>query len=380
MASSVRRLLENEKLLDTATRVVIALIIATVLAIIGYRYYFYNIKQVEELPVNKTILELENQVRKNPLNITYRIQLASAYIAVKRWDDAIRQCLEVLKVDKENQAALTMAGFAYMQKGEYNKALEMYKKEIDTYAGAGMALENKYLEEALFNTGVIYWKKGDLDKALYYVNRAALIRRTDADVMFFLGRLYYEKGLLNNAETYFQKAIRFDPKYLDAHYGLAKVYEKMGLLGMAVNEYERAYSIDSKRKEFREKSDELLEKLVSKTEKDPSFENLIQLGFAYMGRKEWDNCFKVLEKAVKMQPENPQGYYALGYAYERAWANFKDKDEVKANSYKTKAIEAYDNCLQRDKEYEGALAGKKRITLGITEEEVILRDVKVKKQ
>jgi tetratricopeptide (TPR) repeat protein len=380
MASRVRSIIENEKFLDYAIRTVVSLIIAVILIIIGYRYYFYNVKQVENLRVNQVIKELEAQVRKNPLNINARIQLASAYISVKRYDDAIQQCLEVLKVDKENQAALTMAGFAYMQKGEYNKALEMYKKEIDTYASAGMALENKYLEEALFNTGVIYWKKGDLDKAIYYVNRAALIRRTDADVHFFLGRLYYEKGLLNNGETYFQKAIRFDPKYLDAHVGLARVYEKLKLYGMAVNEYERAYAIDNTKKEFREKSDQLLEKLENMAEKNPEFETLVQLGYAYMGRKEWDKAYKSIKKAIELKPDDPLGYYALGYTYEREWAYYRDKDSLRAEKARTEALKAYDKCISIDKEYEGALAGKKRIQLGITEEEVILRDVKVIKK
>lgn len=379
MASRVRNILENEKFLDYAIRTAVALIIAVLLAIAGYRYYFYNVKQVENLRVNQVIKDLESQVRKNPLNINARIQLASAYISVKRWDDAIQQCLEVLKVDKENQAALTMAGFAYMQKSDYNKALEMYEKEIDTYGSAGMALENKYLEDALFNTGVIYWKKGNLDKAIYYVNRAALIRRTDADVHFFLGRLYYEKGLLTNAEMYFQKAIRFDPKYLDAHAGLAKVYEKMKLYGMAVNEYERAYAIDNTQKEFKEKSDSLLEKLEKMAEEKPDFETLVQLGYAYMGRKEWKKAYEAINKAIELEPKDALGYYALGYAYEREWADYKDKDPARAEKARAEALKAYDKCLSIDKEYEGALAGKKRITLGITEEEVIIRDVKVRK-
>lgn len=380
MSSVTRRILDNERFLDIAIRTTIFLIIVVLAVFAGYRYYFYNVKLAEELPVNKVILELEEQVRKNPLDTNARIQLASAYIAVKRWDDAIQQCHEVLKIDKENQAALTMAGFAYMQKEEWDKALEMYEKEIEIYSVAGMTFENKYLEEAYFNAGVIYWKLGDLDKAIYNVNRAALIRRADADVFFFLGRLYYEKGLLANAEENFQKAIRFVPNYYDAHIGLARVYEKMGLLGMAVNEYERAYRIDDSKKDVREKADEVFEKLKSEAEGNPTVDNLVQLGYAYMGRHEFEQAYEVLNRAREKEPDNPLVYYALGYTYEREWALNRDSNPTKAEELKKKAVEAYDKCLELDPEYQGALAGKKRIELGVTEEEVILRDVKVKSE
>lgn len=378
MSVSIRRVLDNERFLDLAIKILIALLFLTVAAFFAYRYYFYDVQLREKLPPYQALRQLEEEVRKNPLNINARIQLASAYIAVKRYDDAIRQCYEVLKVDKENQAAMVMAGFAYIEKGEYDEAIKILKKEIDTYAGAGFALENRWLADAYFYTGVAYWKKGNLDKAIYNVGRAALIRRTDADTHFFLGRLYYEKKLYTNAETYFQKAISFDPKYVDAHYGLAKVYEKMGLLGMAVNEYERTYRLNSKIKEAKEKSDELFKKLKSTVDKKPTVDNLIQLGYACMGRRDFVSAYKALDMAAELEPNNPSVLYAFGYVLEREWAEQKDKDSVAAQKLKKKAEEYYKKTLKLDPEYEGAMAGLRRLQLGISEEEVIKRRIKVK--
>lgn len=378
MPSFSKGLFDNERFLNIAIRTIIALVILVILVFVGYRYYFYNVQLKEEIPVNQAVKQLEEQVRKNPLDTGLRIQLASAYISLQRWDDAIQQCHEVLKVDKENQDALTMAGFAYMKKGEYDKALEMYQKEIDIYAAAGMSMENKSLEEAYFNSGVIYWKKGDLDKAIYHVNRAALIRRTDADVWFFLGRLYYEKGLLNNAEKSFQKSIKFVPNFVDAHIGLGKVYEKMGLLGLAINEYERAYREDEKLKDIREKADSLFEDIQNETE-NPTAENLIQLGFAYIGRHEFDKAYEALERASELEPKNPKVYYALGYAYEREWAQYKGNDKDRAGELEEKARKYYNKCLELDKDYQGAHSGLQRLDLGLTQEEVIERDIEVRK-
>lgn len=378
MSVTTRKFLDNEKFLNLAIKILIALIIITVAAFFAYRYYYYDIQLREKIPAYQALRQLEKEVRKNPLNINARIQLATAYIAVKQYDDAIQQCYEVLKVDKENQAAMVLAGFSYVEKGEYDEAIKILKKEIDTYSGAGFAMENRWLADAFFYTGVAYWKKKDLDKAIYHVNRAALIRRTDADTNFFLGRLYFEKKLYNNAETYFQKAISFDPKYIDAHYGLARVYERMDLLGIAVNEYERTYRLNPKLKDAKEKSDELFDKLSATVDKSPTVDNLIQLGYACMGRRDFVSAYKALDKAIREEPENPSVYYALGYVVEREWAEQRDKDTVAAQKLKKKAEDYYKKTLELDSEYEGAMAGLKRIQLGIAEEEVIKRRVKVK--
>ncbi len=378
MSTTTRKFLDNEKLLNLAIRILIALIILTAAALLAYRYYYYNIQLREKIPAYQALRQLEKEVRKNPLNINARIQLASAYIAVKQYDDAIQQCYEVLKVDKENQAAMVLAGFSYVEKGEYDEAIKILKKEIDTYSGAGFAMENRWLADAFFYTGVAYWKKKDLDKAIYHVSRAALIRRTDADTSFFLGRLYYEKKLYNNAETYFQRAISFDPKYIDAHYGLARVYERMDLLGMAVNEYERTYRLNPKLKDAKEKSDELFDKLSATVDKSPTVDNLIQLGYACMGRRDFVSAYKALDRAIRKEPENPSVYYALGYVVEREWAEQKDKNTVAAQKLKKKAEDYYKKTLELDPEYEGAMAGLKRIQLGIAEEEVIKRRIKVR--
>lgn len=388
--SLVRRgLLDNERVLDIAIRVVVALIVLTLVGFVGARYYFDTVELQKELPAYKAMKDLENAVRKNPLDLAARTKLASAYISLRMWDKAIEQCNEVLKVDKENQACLTMAGFASMQKGDFTSALKYYEKEIDTYSYAGYAFENKWLEEAYFNAGVIYWKKKNLDKAISYVNSAALIRRTDADVWFFLGRLYYEKKLYNNAEQAFSKALRFVPNYPDALLGLGKVYEKTDMWGMAINYYERAYRADNKLEEARERSDALMEKLAAranrvdvKKAKPEDAEVLIQLGFAHMGRRRFDEAYEAFEKAILIDPKNATAYYAYGYAYEREWAFEKGKLDATTTTplleqLKKKATEKYNKALALDPEYEGALAGIKRLRLGVAEEEVIQREVKV---
>jgi tetratricopeptide (TPR) repeat protein len=162
--------------------------------------------------------------------------------------------------------------------------------------------------------------------------------------------------------------------------------------GLAVNFYERAYRADPKLKEAKERSDALMEKLVQKSNKidinnakPEDADTLIQLGYAYMGRREFAKAYEAFDRAILINPKSAVAYYAYGYAYERQWAAEKEKlDQTTTTptleALKKKAEEKYKKCLALDPEYEGAMAGLKRLSLGITEEEVIQRDVIVRQK
>ncbi len=87
-------------------------------------------------------------------------------------------------------------GIAYMKKGDNKNAEKYFRKEISMFGTSGYRLENKYLEEAYFDLGVIYWKKKDYSKALEFAVQATEIGRANADNHFLMGRIYLSKGSL----------------------------------------------------------------------------------------------------------------------------------------------------------------------------------------
>ncbi len=240
---SVRSTLISEKMINRTIIAVIALIVISAAAFTGY--YYYTQRQMDvKARVGTLIEKYAQQVRKNPLDADARVSLAQAYITEGKYDEAIKQLKEAIKIDSEHQGAIVNMGIAYMKKGDNKNAEKYFRKEISMFGTSGYRLENKYLEEAYFDLGVIYWKKKDYSKALEFAVQATEIGRANADNHFLMGRIYLSKGSYEEAVLKFQEALKFDPKFADAHYGLAQAYEKKGEKKNAIAEYGKVLKIN----------------------------------------------------------------------------------------------------------------------------------------
>ncbi len=275
-------------------------------------------------------------MRKNPRDKAARIALGTAYLDLGQYDKAIEQFKEVQKLDKENQEAFVYMGKAYMEKGMDSKALQQFDKEIDLYGKAGYALENKLLEEAYFQGAVIHWKRKKYDEAAQYLRGALEIGRTDADSHFFMGRIYLAKNVLDSAIIKFNDALRFDPKHADAHYGLALAYEKKKETALAVGEFKQAFDLAPSLKEAGKKYKSLLSELEDAVKKKPKdAEAHRQLGVAYRDIGSYSKAVTEFNESLKLKQDFAQVHVDLAVLYE----NKEEKD---------KAIEEYKKALEID--------------------------------
>ncbi len=237
-----RLFIPGERWLDRAIWVMVALILITA-AVFGAFYLASRYRMAKKTVVYEAGEKLAEQVRKNPLDIEARVALGRSYLARGLYDKAIDQFKEALKIDEEHQGAIVFMGIAYMGKGDYDKALKQFETEIRLYEKAGFAKENRWLEQAYYNKGVILFKQKKYDDAVIYVRKALGIRRTDADSHFLLGRIFLEKGAYDDAITEFRQCLRFDPKFADAHYGMGLAYEKKELKDEAIAAYKKAIEV-----------------------------------------------------------------------------------------------------------------------------------------
>ncbi|MFH1823808.1 MAG: tetratricopeptide repeat protein [Candidatus Firestonebacteria bacterium] len=216
----------------------------------------------------------------------------------------------------------------YFSLGEYcfeNKDIkqaEIFYNEVEKIGSDIETVQN--------NLGISFIKKGFLDEAIKYCNKAVEINPKFADAFNNLGIIYYKKGLFDSAIKYYLKAIEISP--IDTYfYNLGQLYRQANLPDDAVQVYERALAINpyiSKAhyilgNAYLDKNE--LDKAIESYEKglliEPnSYEIYTNLGVVYDKKGSYDESIISFNKALSINPSVPETHYGLATVY------FRQKD------------------------------------------------------
>jgi tetratricopeptide (TPR) repeat protein len=167
----------------------------------------------------------------------------------RRYDEAEKEYLEVLRQDESNIYVLAKLGGTEFAAGRLDDCEKNVRRAL--------ALDPND-PGALYLLGILRYRQEKMDEALNALSRSAALNSTNEATQFYLGNVLAAKGLRPEAETALRKALEIDPAYADAHFSLALVYagEKPPALALARWHYQKA--IDN----GHEKSDKL-EKMLS---------------------------------------------------------------------------------------------------------------------
>jgi|YelNatPaOPRAMG01_1025707.scaffolds.fasta_scaffold00008_20 tetratricopeptide (TPR) repeat protein len=219
-------------------------------------------------------------------------------------------------------------GNALLKKGEYEAAIEKYKRALEldsTMAKAwyGIGLANRNLRKT--------------DDAIAAYRRAIRLDPKYGDAIFALGKLLSDLGRQEEALKVYQDAVQADP-------GLAKAYYEMG----------RIY-LDNKRYQ------EAVNAFTRATQIDPQYSlAYTSLGIALYQLGKYQDAVNALENAVAFDAENYQAYYRLAEVYN-------------AIGQHEKALENAAKCLElRRQKFAPAAyeAGRAAAALGRTQEAI----------
>jgi len=97
------------------------------------------------------------------------------------------------------------------------------------------------------NLGLIYYKRGDNDRAEAAFQKAIEIKADNPVALNHLGIIYRRKGRFTEAEKAYQQAIQFKPEYANAHLNLAILYDiYLRKLNDALRAYEQYQTLTGK--------------------------------------------------------------------------------------------------------------------------------------
>ncbi|QLA15353.1 tetratricopeptide repeat protein [Desulfolutivibrio sulfoxidireducens] len=135
---------------------------------------------------------------------------------------------QALAVDEENVRANFGLGLTYLDRGEANKAQDIFERLVRL--DAAFDQEHKHL----FNEfGINLRKNKMLDQALDYYKRAETLADADENLHYNIARAFFEKKDMEMCFEYLKKALDINPDLVAAKKFLAYLTERQLLPGQA---------------------------------------------------------------------------------------------------------------------------------------------------
>lgn len=290
---------------------------------------------------------------------------AKVYMQQSNYDKAVEMSQLALSQNPKNAEAYFVLGQAYGAKGMYREMNDAFNKCLEiskTHERDVQFYKEKFYAD-LFNSGVDDIRRGNLDKAVEkfqltieilpqridgYKNlaytytqvqqdslaietykKAIQIDPNDMELHTFLGILYYRNKMYEQSIAAFQPILtKGDPKskaYSEALYYTAYSYDLLGQSEKAIETYNSALqaSPDDKDLIFNlgrlyymqtnyEKAIEYFGKVLAADSTD--FDANIHIGNSYIQLKKFKESLPYLERATRLQPDNPNAWYFLAVA------------------------------------------------------------------
>ena len=154
---------------------------------------------------------------------------AGTYSRNRLWNDEIALMKDCLEKSSNKPRVHLNLGSAYLQAGDYGKALGAIKRAIE--------IDSDYAE-AYYNLSIASQKMGDLDQAIAMARKSLELDPKLYTAYYTLGTIYFEKGQYAEAEGAFKAFVKVLPFFPEAHHLLAVVYAAQKEFVKAVAEFE----------------------------------------------------------------------------------------------------------------------------------------------
>jgi tetratricopeptide (TPR) repeat protein len=236
---------------------------------------------------SEAVETLEAAARYAPDSVATLVDLAIAYFDSGQYRKALEPLARAVALDPRSVGAHHMLGKTYFMLGDFPKAVA----ELETARG----LAPKDYDIA-YTLGLAHLKQHEFApaKEIYERMLAQLGDRPQLHIVF--GRAYRETAFLPEAIEEFRRAVALDPHFPRAHYYLGLTYLlKDGAARLDDAAAEFKVELDSNPEEF--------------------FANYY-LGVVYVIQRKFDSAVGLLEKATRIEPNNPDPYFHLGQAYQ----------------------------------------------------------------
>jgi tetratricopeptide (TPR) repeat protein len=289
--------------------------------------------------VNKELLE-------NPNNAALYHKRAQVYLTIKQLNEAGFDAKRAITLDSTKAEYYVTLVDVYFSQNNTRLAKELLER-----------VEKRFPDnvEALLKLAELFYLVRQYQKGIDYVNKALKIDENLAKGYYLKGSIYKEIGDTTNALSSLETATEQDNKFEDAFYDIGIIYAARRN-PVALEYYENVIRINPYNENVKYARAKILQDLNRADEAQKEYESILAKN------KNCDNCYynmgaialdvkkdneKALEyftKAIEINPNYVEAYFARGYTYTK----LKDKESAKAD---------YNMCLKIQPNYDAAVQG-----------------------
>jgi len=305
----------------------------------------------------------------NPEHLKAHFELGLLYYQKKkRYEKGISEFKKVLELDPQGVTGYSsftynVLGYAYLRKGEFDKAREAFEKYVALLPNQAHPLDClgqfhlfvgtydlalTYLQRALgikpdllptlMLLGQTFWAKGMYKQALssyekYLAYSLSVVEQAEGH--FYLSRLHFLKGKYALSIQECQQALELAPQMIEAHWIQGLTYVKKGMLDEAEEEAVAFHGLVEQTKTEEAKayyyhlfgelslSEGLYKQALDNFNKAADIRSLERtffvnaLGEAHSKMGELDKAVEKFEAVLEINPNYAHTHYLLGLVYEK---------------------------------------------------------------
>ncbi len=269
----------------------------------------------------------EDALKIDPHNETAILYLAAFYSTNNRPKEAVEYWNRYILLKPESAESYYQRGLSYQKLGELQKAEKSLEQTI--------AIKPESYE-AYFALAQLYEQEGRYTDAVRECEQYLTFSPDNATILLYLGGLYYKVKDYDSAEEVFKKAEKINPSDTTIIFWLGTVAEEKKDWKEAIKYFEILkekeetpmllarlsyyYSFAGKNS----KASECLEKAVKLDPKNPNLYYLAALSFSDL--KKYSVAKKNFDEAIKLKPDFADAYFHMGIMYDD-WGKFPEAEE-----------------------------------------------------
>lgn len=198
----------------------------------------------------KRAISLDSKFKAARTNLLASYHLwISQLIKTDNANKAITILKEALEIFPSSRVLIYDMGTAYDKAGQYNEAIDEYKKVLEVDPSFEAAKED--IANCINNLSAEQIKSGNLEKSIELCEQSLKwapdfweARKNLEFATIELGKRKYELGLLDEAMTNYNAALKTNPKSVEAYNGLGFVFYEMGIYKDSLKNFQTALEID----------------------------------------------------------------------------------------------------------------------------------------